>query len=81
MFDSQQNFDLAKERIYTFLITEIIMMNKESKSLDLKDIISGLSSLSENKELLMEEQQNRNKIHQELAKKYFETINSSVLPF
>lgn len=81
MFGSQQNFDSPTERICTFLITEIIMMNKESKSRDLKDIISGLNSLPENKELLIEEQQDRNKIHQELAKKYFETINSSVLPF
>ncbi|SFE64238.1 hypothetical protein [Nitrosomonas sp. Nm166] len=37
--------------------------------------------LENDEELFIEEENDKNKIPEELTKKYFETLNSSVLPF
>lgn len=57
------------------------MINKKREARDLEDIISDLNSLPVTEKLFIDESNNKDKTHEELTKKYFETLNSSVLPF
>jgi hypothetical protein len=49
--------------------------------INLEETILDFDSASENEKPFTEEQKDKSKISEELAKEYFKSINTSVLPF
>ncbi|MDP3663349.1 MAG: hypothetical protein Q8R46_08070 [Nitrosomonas sp.] len=56
-------------------------MNQSNIKTDEAKIIRIIDPIAEVEELLYEKQKYKNLISEELSKEYFESINSSVLPF
>lgn len=56
-------------------------MNQSNIKTDEAEIICIIDPIAEVEELIDEKQKYKNLISEELSKEYFETINSSVLPF
>ena len=70
------------------LFKVIMMINQATPARNLEEIIPSLDPIPENDELLgndeelfIEEQEDKNKIPEELSKEYFKAINFSILPF
>ena len=64
------------------------MINQAAPARNLEETIPGLDPVSEDdelvendEELFTKEEKDKNKIPEELSKEYFNSINSSVLPF
>lgn len=64
------------------------MINQAKTAINLEELIPSLDpvprndeTLKNNEELFIKEQKDNNKIPEELTNKYFETLDSSVLPF
>ncbi len=58
-----------------------MVINQSNIETDLTETIRGLDPIAEDEELLDEKQKYKNQIPEELSKEYFESVNSSVLPF
>ncbi|WP_394808898.1 hypothetical protein [Nitrosomonas sp.] len=58
-----------------------MVINQSNIKTDEAELIRIIDPIGEVKELLDEKQKYKNLISEELSKEYFESINSSVLPF
>ena len=62
------------------------MTNQPKTAINVEELIPGLDPVPEDDEILknklfIKEQKDKNKIPEELTNRYFEILNSSVLPF